>query len=75
MKLFVKTLSFNENNFPDVFLFDCENRYNNEKYFCVETDLFKMSSKYFIGLNCREVNLEEEILNIKYLKVTLNKNK
>ena len=69
MKLFVDILSFNENNFPDTCFIKCENTFI-DKYICVKTDLFEKIGKYCFLLDFREINSEEDILNIKYLKAT-----
>jgi hypothetical protein len=69
MKLSIDILSFNGNTYPDTFFIKCENTLI-DKYICVETDLFEKLGKYCFLLDCKEANSEEEILNIKYLKVT-----
>jgi hypothetical protein len=69
MDFFVEIISLNQNNCPDTFLIRRKNT-DNDKFICVETDLFKLYNKDYLIFNCREINLEEndEILNIKYLK-------
>lgn len=67
MEFFVDLFSFNENDYPDTFLIESVNEYA-DKYVFVESDLFETYGKYRIFLDCREINLEKDILNIKYLK-------
>ena len=75
MDFFVELISFNQYDYPDTFIIRCENT-DNAKCICVETDLFKLYNRNYLIFNCREVNLEEndEILNIKYLKTTFKNN-
>ena len=67
MEFFVDLLSFNEDNNPDTFLIESIDTYV-DKCIYVETDLFETYGKYRIFLDCREINLEKDTLNIKYLK-------
>ena len=69
MKLFVRICNYNKYRFPDIFYIETEDVEKNRNI-CVETDLFKISNKYCVMLDCREVYHEEDILNVKYLKAT-----
>jgi hypothetical protein len=67
MKLFVKLRTYNKYNSPDTLLIE-SGYFEKNRIICLETDLFKKVGKYNLMLDCREINLEEGILNIKYLK-------
>lgn len=72
MKLFVEIHGYNKYKFPDVFYIETEDIEKNRNI-CIETDLFKISNKYCLMLDCREAYHKEDILNIKYLKTTFKK--
>lgn len=67
MEFFVELLAFNQYDYPDTFLIESIDTYS-DKYVFVESDIFETYGKYRIFLDCREINLEKDILNIKYLK-------